>query len=68
MATLLQVVNKLRKSRAKNALSLTYGLVLELTSLSYRGLETCGNDDRLSDEPANRLLGRIVKRRRDAGE
>lgn len=41
MATLLQAVNKLRKSRAKNALSLTYGLVLELASLSYGGLETC---------------------------
>jgi hypothetical protein len=26
------------------------------------------NDNKLSDEPANRLLGRIVKRRRDAGE
>ena len=68
MATLLQVVNKLRKSRAMNALSLTYGLVLELASLSYGGLETCENDDRLSDEPVDRLLGCIVKRRRDAGE
>lgn len=68
MTTLLQVVNKLRKSRAKNALSLTCGLVLELASLSYGGLENCENDDRLSDEPANRLLRRIVKRRRDAGE
>ena len=68
MATLLRVVNKLRRSCAKNALSLTYGLVLKLVSLSYGSLETCENDDRLSDEPANRLLGGIVKRRRDAGE
>ena len=68
MATLLQVVNNLCKSHAKNALSLTYGLVLELASLSYGGFETCENDDKLSDEPANRLLGRVVKRRRDAGE
>jgi hypothetical protein len=58
----------LRKPRAKNALSHTYGLVLELASLLYGGLETCENDDRLSDEPADRSLGRIVKRRRDAGE
>ena len=43
-------------------------LVLELASLSYGGLKTYRDDDRLSDEPANRLLGRIVKRRRDAGE
>ena len=68
MATLLQAVNKLRKSRAKNVLSLTYGLVLELASLPYGGLETCKNDDRLSDEVADRMLGRIVKRRRDTGE
>ena len=64
MATLLQVVNKLCQSHAKNALSLTYGLVLELASLSYGGFETCENDDRLSDG----LLGRVVKRRGDAGE
>lgn len=67
MATLLQAVNKLRKSRAKNVLSLTYGLVLGLASLPYGGLETCKNDDRLSDEAADRMLGRIVKRRRDNG-
>ena len=58
----------MRKPRAENGLSLTYGLVLEPASLLYGGLETRENDDRLSDEPADRSLGRIVKRRRDAGE
>lgn len=38
VATLLQAVNTMRKSRAENALSLSYGLVLELASLSIQFL------------------------------
>lgn len=71
MTDFLPEIEDLMMLPSPDALRLSYELVIELSQSSYGDLDvlkSCGYGDRPSDEPADLLLRKVIRKRLAAGE